>query len=79
MAITREDTLLTPELIEEYTAAGYWSDETLADVFRRDSLSEGNVVQGPALVDAPDTTIWVPAGRDARLSPAGALVIEERG
>src|ERR1700733_14863636 len=37
MAITREDTLLTPELIEEYTAAGYWSDETLADVFRRNA------------------------------------------
>ena len=30
MAITREDTLLTPELIEEYTAAGYWSDTTAA-------------------------------------------------
>ena len=37
MAITREDALLTPELIEEYTAAGYWSDETLADVFRRNA------------------------------------------
>ena len=49
------------------------------DVFRRDTLSEGIVVQGPALVDAPDTTIWVPAGRKARLTPAGALVIEERG
>ena len=37
MAITRQDALLTPELIEEYTAAGYWSDETLADVFRRNA------------------------------------------
>ncbi|MDQ0780001.1 acyl-CoA synthetase (AMP-forming)/AMP-acid ligase II [Streptomyces aurantiacus] len=37
MAITQEDTLLTPELIEEYTAAGYWSEETLADAFRRNA------------------------------------------
>ena len=37
MAITREDTLLTPELIEEYTVAGYWEDSTLADVFRRNA------------------------------------------
>jgi acyl-CoA synthetase (AMP-forming)/AMP-acid ligase II len=34
MAISREDTILTPELIEKYTAAGYWTDTTLADVFR---------------------------------------------
>ncbi len=37
MPITREDTLLTPELIAEYTAAGYWEDSTLADVFRRNA------------------------------------------
>ncbi|MTD52909.1 class I adenylate-forming enzyme family protein [Amycolatopsis pithecellobii] len=37
MAITRADTLLTPELIEKYTAAGYWTDTTLADVFRRNA------------------------------------------
>ena len=37
MTIDRDDTLLTPELIEKYTAAGYWSDITLADVFRRNA------------------------------------------
>ncbi|PRY41632.1 class I adenylate-forming enzyme family protein [Umezawaea tangerina] len=37
MAVTREDTLLTPELIEQYTAAGYWSETTLADLFRRNA------------------------------------------
>lgn len=37
MAITRGDTLLTPETIEEYTAAGYWTDRTLADVLRRNA------------------------------------------
>jgi acyl-CoA synthetase (AMP-forming)/AMP-acid ligase II len=37
MAITREDTLLTPEQIEKYTTAGYWSDATLADAFRRNA------------------------------------------
>ncbi|ATE64739.1 class I adenylate-forming enzyme family protein [Rhizorhabdus dicambivorans] len=33
MAITRNDTILTPEMIEKYTAAGYWTERTLADVF----------------------------------------------
>lgn len=37
MAITRNDTILTPELIEKYTAAGYWTDQTLADVFHRNA------------------------------------------
>ncbi|MBS2547623.1 AMP-binding protein [Catenulispora sp. NL8] len=37
MAITRRDARLTPERIEEYTAAGYWSQETLADAFRRNA------------------------------------------
>ena len=47
MAITRGDTLLTPEMIERYTAAGYWADLTLADVFRRNA--EGS----------PDDTAYV--------------------
>ncbi len=37
MAITRDDTLLTAAMIEEYTAAGYWTDVTLADVLRRNA------------------------------------------
>lgn len=37
MAITRNDTILTPALIEKYTAAGFWTDKTLADVFHRNA------------------------------------------
>lgn len=33
----RDDTRLTPELIERHAAAGYWSDTTLADVLRRNA------------------------------------------
>jgi hypothetical protein len=36
-------------------------------------------VRGPALVDSADTTVWVPPGRDARVGPSHALVIEEVG
>ncbi|PJG46389.1 hypothetical protein CAF53_19610 [Sphingobium sp. LB126] len=37
MTITRNDTILTPELIEKYTAAGYWTDRILADVFQQNA------------------------------------------
>lgn len=37
MAITRNDTILTSELIEKYTAAGYWTERTLADVFQQNA------------------------------------------
>lgn len=55
MAITREDTLLTPELIEEYTAAGYWSDETLADVFRRNAADFPDKI---AYIDDHSQVTW---------------------
>src|SRR3569833_3440200 len=55
MAITRGDTLLTPELIEEYTAAGYWSEETLADAFRRNADQFPNKV---AYVDDHTQETW---------------------
>jgi non-ribosomal peptide synthetase component E (peptide arylation enzyme) len=57
MAITQDDTLLTQELIERHTAAGYWTDTTLADVFRHDAWS------------APSPpTLSVPAGLSRRPS-----------
>ncbi|KRB82356.1 hypothetical protein ASE00_09805 [Sphingomonas sp. Root710] len=51
MAITRNDTILTPEVIETYTEAGYWTDTTLADIFRRNAH------------ETPDKTAFI----DARL------------
>jgi acyl-CoA synthetase (AMP-forming)/AMP-acid ligase II len=55
MAVTREDTRLTPELIEEYTAAGYWSETTLADLFRRNALELADKV---AYVDDRSQVTW---------------------
>jgi N-methylhydantoinase A/oxoprolinase/acetone carboxylase beta subunit len=45
------------------------------DVHDRDRLGPADVVTGPAIIDAADTTVWIPAGHAARLDPAGSLVI----
>jgi N-methylhydantoinase A len=45
-------------------------------VHDREALHPGHVLSGPALVDAPDTTIWVPAGMRATIDGQGALVME---
>ena len=45
-------------------------------VHNRDSLLTGHMLAGPALVDAPDTTIWVPAGMRALIDPQGTMVME---
>lgn len=55
MTITREDTLLTPELIERYTAAGFWTDATLADVFRRNAGENPDKI---AYVDDRSEVTW---------------------
>jgi acyl-CoA synthetase (AMP-forming)/AMP-acid ligase II len=55
MAITRDDTLLTPELIERYTAAGYWTDTTLTDVFRRNAREVPDRV---AYIDDRSEVTW---------------------
>jgi N-methylhydantoinase A len=46
-------------------------------VFGRERMLEGTVVRGPALIDSADTTVWVPPGREARVGPSHALLIEE--
>jgi non-ribosomal peptide synthetase component E (peptide arylation enzyme) len=73
MAITREDTLLTPELIEEYTAAGYWSEETLADAFRRNADQVPNKI---AYVDDHSQVTW---GEVWRISGEVASGLARRG
>ena len=45
-------------------------------VHDREALRAGHELAGPALVDAPDTTIWVPAGMRATLDTLGTLVME---
>lgn len=39
-------------------------------------LRPGHCLSGPALIDARDTTIWVPAGMKAHVNPQGTLVME---
>lgn len=55
MTITRDDTRLTPALIDKYTAAGYWSDTTLADVFRRNARELADKV---AYIDDRSEVTW---------------------
>ncbi|MFL6239822.1 MAG: hydantoinase/oxoprolinase family protein [Actinomycetes bacterium] len=45
---------------------------------RIDDLSEGDDVDGPALIDGNDTTIWVPPQTTACVDAARTLVIEAR-
>lgn len=45
-------------------------------VYDRDTLRVGHELRGPALVDAPDTTIWVPPGMRARIDGQGSLVMD---
>lgn len=47
-------------------------------VFDGDRLRPGHTLTGPALIDAADTTIWVPQGARATVSAQGTLVMEIR-
>jgi N-methylhydantoinase A len=42
-------------------------------------LRPGHVLAGPALIDASDTTIWVPGDMKAMVNPQGTLVMETAG
>jgi N-methylhydantoinase A len=45
-------------------------------VHESDALSPGRVIFGPALVDAPDTTVWIPPLATGRVDDHGTLVLE---
>jgi N-methylhydantoinase A len=40
------------------------------------ALRPGHVVEGPALVDGPDTTIWIPPDATASVDERSTLVLE---
>lgn len=48
---------------------------TEVSVWHHEALAPGDELAGPAIVDAADTTIWVPAGHRAVLDAARSLVI----
>jgi len=45
-------------------------------VFDATALLPGHELAGPALVDGPDTTVWVPPGTCARMDEVGTLTLE---
>jgi N-methylhydantoinase A len=49
---------------------------TVVDVFDGAGLLPGHSVEGPALVDGADTTVWVPAHALATVTPQGTLSVE---
>jgi N-methylhydantoinase A len=46
-----------------------------ADVFEADRLAPGTTIEGPAIVERPDTTVLVPPGHEACLDELGNLRI----
>ena len=73
MAITQDDTLLTQELIETYTSAGYWTDTTPADVFRRNAREVPDKI---AYIDDRSEVTW---GELWRISGEVASGLAHRG
>ena len=47
-----------------------------APIFERAALAANNVIRGPAIIEAPDTTILVNPGQSARMDRFGDLVVE---
>jgi N-methylhydantoinase A len=47
-------------------------------VYERRDLPEGFRVDGPALLDEPDSTTWIDPGWSASVHPSGALLVEAR-
>ncbi|WP_194922750.1 class I adenylate-forming enzyme family protein [Catenulispora pinisilvae] len=73
MAITQDDTLLTQELIERYSSAGYWTDTTPADVFRRNAREAPDKI---AYIDDRSKVTW---GELWRISGEVASGLAHRG
>lgn len=52
--------------------AGAWHE---ASLFRRRELMQGSVVNGPAIVEQDDTTVWIIPGWQAVVEPHGNMVL----
>jgi len=51
---------------------GRWADAAV--LFRRD-LAVGFSIEGPAIIEEPDSTTYVPPGFEARLHPSQCLIL----
>lgn len=59
-----------------FTSDGAWRD---ARVHMRDHLAAGQAIDGPAIIEQDDTTIWVPGGWTAAGDPTGCLHMRPKG
>src|SRR5205085_6899017 len=60
----------------------YWSetaDFETTPVFWGEQLQPGNRIDGPAIVQVPDTTIVIHPGQAARIDPYGNVLIDLNG
>ncbi|CAN5563606.1 hydantoinase/oxoprolinase family protein [soil metagenome] len=57
-------------------APGEWVDATIA---RRDALPVGHRLAGPAIIEEPDSTTYVPPGFEAEVQPTWCLVLQAVG
>lgn len=73
---TLVDPLPLPEAIKGERRVwfdGRWQTATICDM---DALHPGNVVSGPAVLEAPTTTCFLPAGRSMRMDELSMLWLE---
>ena len=55
---------------------GNWSD---VPVYRRDRLAAGHVINGPAIIEQPDTTVWILGGWNVSADSKGNLLARKAG
>ncbi len=46
-----------------------------APVYRRDHLAQGHKISGPAIIEQPDTTVWILQGWDVAIDAKGNLLV----
>ena len=63
-------TTSTPSRKKPVYHDGGWHDAAVHD---RLALPADTVLAGPAIVEQPDTTVWVPPGWEARVAALGCL------
>ena len=72
MLAPRDTAMPGPLGVQRVHHAGAWWDATR---FERLALPVGARVDGPAILEQPDTTVWLEPGFDARVDALGNLVI----
>ena len=51
----------------------------MAAIYQRQELRADDTFRGPAVVEAPDTTVYIPTGYSVQVDRIGNLLIEEDG